>query len=80
MFNRVFALAMPDNQGCEPSSDIRPRLNILVLASIPDVVQEADIVRGVANNGIDGDVAVLRADLLRSSTQLDEALKDDLKH
>ena len=75
MFEYMFVMTMFSNDRLEPFGGENPRLNILVLACVPDVLQKAQVEGDIRKYAVHGDITVLSADLLRASAELDETLK-----
>lgn len=64
----------------EPSGRIGARLDILVLTSSPDVLQDAYTVGHVRKDEVDRGVAHLGADLLGARAQPNQVLQKNLNH
>lgn len=80
MFEDVFALPVFGDDVLEPSSGEGPRLNILVLTRVPDMLYKTDVVGDVCEYCIDGDVSVRRTDLLSIRAQFDQIWQEDFDH
>jgi hypothetical protein len=76
---RLCARLLAENS-TKPACSEGPRLDVLVLASNPDMLHGTNIVRHVLVDGVDRLIAILGSNVLSGRTHLDEGLQVDLDH
>lgn len=80
MLKCAFRNTLLCNDCLQPTTGVRTRLHVFILTCAPDMLHKSDVIRDVSENDGDSCVRVLRADLLRPGTELDEVLEKYLYH